>query len=152
MERIIKFKAKRLSDGKWVEGDLYHNVRGFECCIGQQEKDDVYVYPVDPSTVCQYTGLKDMKGREIWENDNVTDFPFYGEVVFKNGAFIIKGKTYNESLSSFVDERECKRKRCANCKFFHLQREHKYLGNCGRNYLNTTCLDWEECKHWKPRQ
>ena len=45
-----------------------------------------------------------------------------------------------------------KRKRCANCKFFHLQREHKYLGNCGRNYLNTTCLDWEECKHWKPRQ
>lgn len=106
MERIIKFKAKRLSDGKWVEGDLYHNVRGFECCIGQQEKDDVYVYPVAPTTICQYTGLKDMKGREIWENDNVTDFPFYGEVVFKNGAFIIKGKTYNESLSSFVDERE----------------------------------------------
>lgn len=39
MERKILFKAKRLDNGEWVEGDLYHNVRGFECCIGQQEKE-----------------------------------------------------------------------------------------------------------------
>ena len=73
MERIIKFKAKRLDDGEWVEGDLYHNVRGFECCIGQQEKDDVYVYPVDPSTVCQFTGIYDLDDNEIYENDLVQD-------------------------------------------------------------------------------
>ena len=41
--RDIRFKAKRLDNGEWAKGDLYHNVRGFECCIGQQEKDDVYV-------------------------------------------------------------------------------------------------------------
>ena len=90
MERIIKFKAKRLSDGKWVKGDLYHNVRGFECCIGQQEKDDVYVYPVDPSTVCQYTGLKDMKGREIWKHESVS---MLGTYAFMNvfGNFVCFG-------------------------------------------------------------
>lgn len=67
--RDIRFKAKRLDNAEWVEGDLYHNVRGFECCIGQQEKDDVYIYPVDSTTVCQFTGLKDMKDEEIWEHD-----------------------------------------------------------------------------------
>lgn len=88
-QRIIKFKAKRLGDGKWMEGDLYHNLRGFECCIGQQEKDDVYVYPVDPSSVCQFTWLKDEDGTEIWEHDILKNLPMTNEVIFRNGSFMI---------------------------------------------------------------
>lgn len=88
MERIIKFKAKRLDNLEWVEGDLYHNVRGFECCIGQQEKKGVFVYPVDPSTVCQFTGMKDCDGTDIFEGDLLAEkrFPMY-EVGYVDSEF-----------------------------------------------------------------
>ena len=87
-QRIIKFKAKKLSDGEWVEGDLYHNVRGFECCIGQQEKKGVFVYPVDPATVCQFTGLADNEGMDIFEGDLLAEkrFPMY-EVGYVDSEF-----------------------------------------------------------------
>ena len=69
--REILFKAKRWSDGKWVYGDLNH----------LQDSVIIHWYnngcrvadEVDPSTVCQYTGLKDKNGKRIFEGDNVYD-------------------------------------------------------------------------------
>lgn len=63
----IKFKAKSLNSGEWVEGDLLHRIT--DTCIAIKDMDDIVYYPVDPSTVCQFTGLKDCKGEEIFEHD-----------------------------------------------------------------------------------
>lgn len=63
----IKFKAKALNSGEWVEGDLLHRIT--DTCIAIKDMDDIVYYPVDPSTVCQFTGMKDCKGEEIFEHD-----------------------------------------------------------------------------------
>lgn len=54
-------------------------------------------YEVDPSTVCQFTGLKDTNDVPIFEG-NIIDFGGEGEVVFKDGAFNVKFGKYTECL------------------------------------------------------
>lgn len=93
----IKFKAKRLDNSReWIEGDLKRSSSYVGICYPSSEFPDVpIVYRVDPSTVCQFTGLKDCDGNEIWENDillNVTNDSPNGTVVFKYGAFCLLAK------------------------------------------------------------
>lgn len=70
--RTIKFKAKRLDNGEWVCGYFYEE-NGNTYIIENRQKESKLnrnpAYQVDPSTVCQFTGLKDCKGKELFEND-----------------------------------------------------------------------------------
>lgn len=67
--REILFKAKRIDNGEWVEGDLVHSVYKInDVCVGKYGSE-VGMHQVDTSSICQCTGLKDKNGQKIWEND-----------------------------------------------------------------------------------
>lgn len=100
----IKFKAIRLDNCEWVEGDLMKESYGARI-IGHTGKADNWI-AVDPSTVCQFTGLKDCKGREVWEGDilqDVDDDNIKYVVTFNEGTFLAR----KEGLYIGIPLHEC---------------------------------------------
>lgn len=76
MSREILFKAKRIDNGEWVEGQYAYTTNPLTedgkpikhlICNGTNIFNDL----IDPVTLCQYTGLTDKDGKKIWENDIV---------------------------------------------------------------------------------
>lgn len=91
--REIKFRGKRVDNGKWIEGDLLR-MNGHTFIFPDPALKGIDKYAVDPSTVGQLTGLKDKNGEEIFEGDIlrvVTDFGevFNRDVYYLNSSFCI---------------------------------------------------------------
>ena len=96
----IKFKAKRLDGKGWVCGYFYEENDNTYIIENRQKESKLnrnITYSVEPTTVCQFTGLKDCEGKEIWEGDIVERViydPFKGSAKVKavieylDGAFV----------------------------------------------------------------
>lgn len=99
--REIVFRGKRIDNGEWVEG-YYVRLYGSNGRVSRRiytscaEVDCGDYYPdffeVQPSTVGQYTGLKDKNGKRIFEGDIVdilTENEEIGVVEYEDGGFLV---------------------------------------------------------------
>lgn len=126
MENRYLFKAKTaqivgiynngLEDGVWVHGSLRCDVGKYTIFQFETERADYVEYEIDPSTICQCTGLKDKNGKLIWENDICDRKEPYPEIVkYCNGDWTLDYSyaIHKESggcycnLGFYTEERKC---------------------------------------------
>lgn len=127
--REILFKAKAENeDGtwEWCEGYLSKCENKFTIC----DDEGIGVF-INPDTICQYTGLTDMNGNKIWEND-ICRYIDGDENGIKEETFVVKygrhAENFKINMGFYIDWIKTNYYRC-DLVFWTENRNIEVIGN-----------------------
>ena len=126
--RQIKFRGKSIYNNEWVSGNLrIFGERAYISAIDSHAHSEVYL-----ATVGQFTGLRDSKGREIYEGDIIN------WLSIRNGGqgFIEEGFVefrVNEQAYMVINRIKTADNRESVCNILRCTRDIKVIGNIHDN-------------------
>lgn len=105
LKTTIRFKAKRLDSGEWLESDSIHITYSEDqktivdtalYCLGAGFRG---WFSVNPATLCRFVG--NFGGQDVWEGDVGKTFPVYEghELIVDAWEFFVR---WEESEGAFV--------------------------------------------------
>lgn len=107
MENRFLCRGKRIDNSEWVQGYLY-GIWERRYILWGMTNDIPDMVEVDPSTICQCTGLKDKNGKLIWENDIVAYWDTYSTENGQAEADCVGKVVWDDETISFqVTNRLC---------------------------------------------
>lgn len=132
MNRVIKFRAQQFNHGKngFQYGSYVTDNKEYHAIIKESKECPVEMYSIliNPDTLCQFTGLVDSKGLDIYEGDIVNDSLI--------GICEVK---YNDEYGAFKVLH--KNKRTAKWFIDYLPHEFKYLTVVGNIHENPELME-----------
>lgn len=107
MNREILFRGKRVDNGKWVEGELLHDMKNRPWIYWTTPKELTVFFSknaiVNPETIGQYTGKTDKNGNKIFEG-SIIKYTNNQKGVYEIGKKMKGFVCFDENIGCYISK------------------------------------------------